>query len=471
MAHEFGHYGLDLRDEYSDSDDNLKCTLKLDIPGSPFTTDSNSSACMMFSQWNAPKLCSSNIANPHRDGTRQGATSCWDHVVARYDSPGQWRLKNGSVRSTPAGVISMAGAPVNRAFMLPTFTFENTGFPGSLPTSNIRVQNPDGSGVLFARVFLIEARPGGRSFDLGLTNGSGDISIEGAHRGDTIIVRSDDGRRSITSSIGASVPATIAFTTPPELEEFVQVKGGGNQPVILPNDGNTEALTLDPNVSLTPNGPRGKLGSSIEVTIPATDLDSVSSITLVPNGNGKVLSANPQFKKDSGGTFSASFSNLKNFTGTVFVRGKAIGGKPAFGLCSFVLQDARTNPEADLFGPYGQIGLSGFPKAAAGASVLIAEVPTWRFGGRDPANFTGYSIESDKPEILNDLNLEYRIPVSRQKKIGKAFAVAITNIKGESMKLLPRPVFHRELGLVTTKLSGAGVYFALQNPISKFKQN
>jgi hypothetical protein len=124
-----------------------------------------------------------------------------------------------------------------------------------------------------------------------------------------------------------------------------------------------------------------------------------------------------------------------------------------------------------VFGPYGQIGLSGFKKSAAGASVLIAEVPKWRFGGSDPANFTGYSIESDRPDILNDLSLEYRVPISRLQKIGKPFAVAITNMKGESMKLLPRAVFHRELGLVTTKISGEGVYFALQNAVSKFKQN
>jgi len=57
-AHEFGHYGFNVDDEYSDDDDSVKCTHQLDAASGPFMNNGSAASCMMYWQILASKLCS-----------------------------------------------------------------------------------------------------------------------------------------------------------------------------------------------------------------------------------------------------------------------------------------------------------------------------------------------------------------------------------------------------------------------------
>lgn len=81
-AHEFGHYGLDLGDEYTDAAGAL-CTADIGTTDADFGMGGPRQSCIMAAG-GVPKLCSGHADNPHLDGTRQGATSCWSQVALRY---------------------------------------------------------------------------------------------------------------------------------------------------------------------------------------------------------------------------------------------------------------------------------------------------------------------------------------------------------------------------------------------------
>ena len=93
-AHEFGHFGLDLGDEYQDNT-QTKCVASgmAGAPSSPFADGGPKASCMMWNQGSASKICSSHPDNPHTLGTRQGDQPCWDNLVGRYNWSDRWRLQ------------------------------------------------------------------------------------------------------------------------------------------------------------------------------------------------------------------------------------------------------------------------------------------------------------------------------------------------------------------------------------------
>jgi len=150
-AHEFGHYGFDLADEYKDDHPEVHCTAAVTDAGpdlvlcdnpktpgidesaddGPFSACQERAACMMWHQWSAPKLCSNHPANPHAFGTKQGNQDCWSHIAERYrDSEGlqqgaeRWLLVTppsrglilGKLPDMPVGLQTKFGLAANRTY-------------------------------------------------------------------------------------------------------------------------------------------------------------------------------------------------------------------------------------------------------------------------------------------------------------------------------------------------------------------
>jgi len=87
-AHEFGHYGLGLGDEYKDEDPNVICTELLKGTDPNFSPNKPLAACMMFLQKVTSKICSSVGTNPHN--YKVSTTDCWTKIAKNYETPIQF---------------------------------------------------------------------------------------------------------------------------------------------------------------------------------------------------------------------------------------------------------------------------------------------------------------------------------------------------------------------------------------------
>ncbi|MFZ5443861.1 MAG: PA14 domain-containing protein [Myxococcota bacterium] len=232
-AHEFGHYGLDLRDEYADGDANVRCTFRAGDPmdASRFSVDRSHTSCMMWNQGAAGKLCSNHGDNPHVRGTRQGDQSCWDHVVERYNGVGGLSLVTPTGRGAIPGNTGVAGPNVPwgggvRATLQPPVPSWRPNVVTDLRSGELcpefitRFTNADGSPAVMVPVYLHLASGG--AIRQGLTDGDGNIRIFGAHRGDTLVTngRPEAGADFVTDvgrmdGVTASKPVTTRTGTCP----------------------------------------------------------------------------------------------------------------------------------------------------------------------------------------------------------------------------------------------------------------
>ncbi len=192
-VHEFGHYGLDLGDEYSDDDPNTYCTRNFKVQGSPFCGDTSlpgcgnnpQTSCMMYWQMSAPKICSNRPENPHDHNTDQGDTSCWDTIVSRYKStsnPPQWTMRTPDTRGIILGTINNSQLPVTD--WAPRITIDNRTRPNLCQPISLIFNRNDGTHVSDAEVNLHTTY--GAQILEGKTNPAGDITVTGVHVDDTL---------------------------------------------------------------------------------------------------------------------------------------------------------------------------------------------------------------------------------------------------------------------------------------------
>jgi hypothetical protein len=251
LIHEFGHYGLDLYDEYLNSSggkDGQGCTT--DRTSTPV----NVQASFMDYQYTATEMCSSLTLHPHNTNTHQhgqNGAPCWDTVYDRYkdtQSPARWIIERpndrGSIMAGPtsvpisdwtatriAGPSTSACAPFNSSWV-----YKDGSAALDFDTW------VEGGGQLYQGK-TVSNKP------KGVTPTAGVISILGAHNGDTVRVHRDCGwfcsysgstTASCTNSAGAlegapaapSQPALILEPDPFALEVSSQPQGDGTTLVV-----------------------------------------------------------------------------------------------------------------------------------------------------------------------------------------------------------------------------------------------
>ncbi len=189
LVHEFGHYGLDLGDEYFDADGR-------EDTGAKCTTDRSNAdgvdqACLMANEKVATEMCSLLTVHPHSTNTMQEATRhepCWETVYKRYQdtqNPPRWIIQRpqdrGSIMPGPTSI------PVTDWVWGGTRIKSNTGACGSFDLRWVFVA--DGSPAADFDVWV----EGNSPLYQGKTDKNGLISIVGAHSGDTIRVQKSCG--------------------------------------------------------------------------------------------------------------------------------------------------------------------------------------------------------------------------------------------------------------------------------------
>jgi hypothetical protein len=189
-AHEFGHYGFDVGDEYKDNRPDVHCTAQLTLgtipPGlNPFQAGLPRASCMMWNQWSAPKLCSSRPGNPHVGGTRQGGSSCWSTLSGHYrdsNSTARWLVQTPDSRGAIPGTINGGNLPLND--MPPRVNFDNTVRPNLCAPIGFQARHSDGTPQKDREIWL-ETTYGADILE-GKTNDLGQLTATGLHVGDEV---------------------------------------------------------------------------------------------------------------------------------------------------------------------------------------------------------------------------------------------------------------------------------------------
>ncbi|HEX5715140.1 MAG TPA: PA14 domain-containing protein [Thermoanaerobaculia bacterium] len=177
FAHEFGHYGLELFDEYQDDHPDTRCTRR--AVGSVedagvFAGGQPGSSCLMDDHLASPKLCSGHAANPHVHGTPQGDEPCFSRFARRF-------AQSGLILRTPDSRGAIPAATILRPVdgWRPRYTIIGNSDEARLCPQPVTVRLPRGR----VPVYLSSSSGFIRQ---GLTDAMGDITLVGAHEGDTI---------------------------------------------------------------------------------------------------------------------------------------------------------------------------------------------------------------------------------------------------------------------------------------------
>jgi hypothetical protein len=180
-AHEFGHYGFEVDDEYSDDDASVKCTAQLSAGAGPFQSGMPAASCMMYNQGAAPKLCSGRPENRHVTGTRQGDDSCWSKVADKYGDS-RWIIRTPDSRGAIMGQLNTADLPMNP--WAPRISLTNKTRPNLCSPIQFQATGSGGTPQTGREIWLHTTY--GADILEGKTDNSGLLTGTGIHVGDRV---------------------------------------------------------------------------------------------------------------------------------------------------------------------------------------------------------------------------------------------------------------------------------------------
>jgi hypothetical protein len=213
FAHEFGHYGFDLWDEYSDDDPSLRCTGLVNGSG-PFGSGHAQASCMMWNEYAAGKLCSNRPENPHAPATDQG-DSCWHHVGSTFGAnDGRWAMRTPDTRSAIPGTLPdqpWTTWVVRNDYIRPDLCNSNT-LVFQLTSPNM---TPIPNSITNLRTTY------GAEITQGRTDAGGNITIRGGHIGDTVKMFVDGLTASTTILPADCAPVAALVSAAPKPRQLV----------------------------------------------------------------------------------------------------------------------------------------------------------------------------------------------------------------------------------------------------------
>jgi hypothetical protein len=201
-AHEFGHYGFGLRDEYKPAlgfDLDPGCTAIMNSStGGDFGFGGPKASCMMDVHYNyqppsrMPKLCSHRTENPHRRETQQGSSSCWSDLAGNFSdylvppfipNPNpRWLIRTPDNRGGIPGLIYLGHLPLED--MQPRVTFQNISRRNLCQPITVLARHSDGTPHHNRDIWLKTTY--GQNIFQGKTDEQGILQVTGAHVGDQI---------------------------------------------------------------------------------------------------------------------------------------------------------------------------------------------------------------------------------------------------------------------------------------------
>ena len=340
--HEWGHYGLGLKDEYEDrqSDDPSYCSTNYSTEPTDATR-----ACFMNYELNTTEMCSDLAADPHRTDTEQDAynhESCWETVVRKYaDSadPDRWTFRTPTDRGQKAdGPTALPCA----AWINVRIVNANTG---ACAPFGLWWSEEDGDPAVGADVWIDRSGP---DLGQGKTDANGYIEIIGAHDGETVRAQLGDasGHYHVACSPGSA--AAQART----------------QPVPLQTD------PFNVTVAVYPQGE-----SAIQVRVlPSVALDSAPVVTMWQAGAEQGVPVGMNYDSGLGAWIgTAALDTALGRAGQVEIAATA-QGQTVHRLASFSVEPAVTTEVSEFYSGDGFFELTLQPGSLP-SDTLVSIVP------------------------------------------------------------------------------------------------
>ncbi|MCW5946387.1 MAG: hypothetical protein KIT74_05085 [Fimbriimonadales bacterium] len=351
-AHEFGHYGLDLGDEYSDDDGTIQCTSNQAMTTSPFTTGTAMAACMMWNQWSAPKICSDHASNPHRRGTRQGDTPCWTQLASRYNHSPVWNVRTPTTRGALLPTIAFAaGLSTIPVFSQPILEGTNSDSTNLIPNARLTVSGSSFGPLQGRPVDVIDSR--GNVLRQGLLNSAGMLALAGVHRGDRIKIDLEGGAIEIAATGTADVRVILVE---PESDERLhapapQVTPPGQQP------GQPIRIDLSRRLGSVDIVATASSDGIDFVLTSEEDLVGAPNVSVFVSPTSRNLS--PQLTSINSRTFRSSLREVGPYS-EMFMRviGNSRSGRDVVGHFQLTSASRISNVEGEFFSGDGAVSLS-----------------------------------------------------------------------------------------------------------------
>jgi len=497
--HEFSHYGLDLYDEYSDTDGDTYCTRNVTSRTSPYgwNTDNlqEKAACLM---WNsAPKFCSMHSANSHDRRVGRGNKDCWTFITEKYKDPSfpeRWRLQSPNTRGSIPGTIPMIPFSSPTRFSINNYRDTALCAPRSFVITDAIGQPLGGVNVYSATRYGAILLQGQTAMDNPMTpeNETGRITATGLHEGDRINI---DGGGSFTVS-GCSyvsgnrqpetetkslaksflpvsfAPAAFAPSSFNNLFSTSDAKIQKDETIRIKPDAFPLALSVEP----TSNNQ-----TIVRIHPGGVNLAAAPQVEIILSGENKGQAINIALDKNSGG-YTGQISQLpSNVTGYVRISAVSEKGERVERIESFSLIQPDSNKEKqDAFSADGHLSFT----AAGGVLLKGARLSISSSDAFAPENIDGLTIVGQPLKISastgNKLNnkavVRFQLPDQPSSQKEKNFNGAIVydpatfeirryDEKSGEWKSVGGLLI-AELSIVTAEIDELGSYLLVARPLS-----
>ncbi len=382
-AHEFGHYGLDLNDEYADGRGDVFCATNIGGSGE-FGGGGARASCMMFSQFAASKLCSGHADNRHTRGTGHGEENCWLHVGRQFRDTRSASFMNSWQINTPDSRGSIVGRLPNlprewqprvnidnrrHSFLcgpiMISVTNADTGAP--INDTEVWIRTFYGQSILQGRTGGYETGGGRRSF------AGGQLPLTGLHVGDRVtasggeyvITRADCGA---TSQLGPT-PAGRSVTLLSHTRNTSGFNNAVQQERSIQVPMSTEPFALSASVE-----PTAKAGQ-VRIRVRSTDqLKTPPQLRISLTGSVNAQTIAMSFDQDTT-SYTGTATLPVNTNASFEVNATNANSQTVSRFFSLALSPLNPNTDSQLFSSNGQLSLT-VPNGALPASAIVAIGPS-----------------------------------------------------------------------------------------------
>ena len=384
-AHELGHYGFDLHDEYADNRPDVFCATNIGGSGQ-FGPGGARASCMMFSQFVAGKLCSGRAENRHMTGTGQGDENCWLHLGGQFrDTRGAtflntWQIQTPDSRGSIVGTLPSLPPQWQPRVNIENRSRSNLCEPFTVTVTNRDTGAPMDNVEVWLRTFygqsILQGKTGGYETGGGRASfGGGVLPMTGIHIGDRI-----------TASGGEYVvtPADCGATSQLDPNPVKKLIVAGKTSPVFSHAVNILRETQERSVQIPFSTEPFALSASAEPTAKA------GQVRIRVRSNGQ-LKAPPQLRISLTGSTTAQTIAMSFDPDTTSYIGTAtlpVNTKASFEvnainensqtvsrLFSLVLSPLNPNADSQLFSGNGQLSLT-VPKGALPDSAIVAIGPS-----------------------------------------------------------------------------------------------
>ena len=379
-AHEFGHFGFDVGDEYADGRPDVFCATNI-RGGGQFGSNGAKASCMMYSQFEAGKLCSGRAENPHTTGSE----NCWSHLGGQFRDTrargfmNSWQINTPDTRGAIVGPL-----PTLPPEWQPRVNIINRGHsvlcePFTISVTNRDTRAPiDGVDVWLNTFYgqnILQGITGSYDPGSGRTSlGAGMLPMTGIHVGDRI--RAAGGEYVVTP---ADCGATSQLGPTPAGEPVALFSHAGNSGQITTSSQPQERsiqipFSSEPFLVSASVEPTAKTGQ-VRIRVRTSDqLKSPPKLSISVTGSTGTQSVAMSFDQDTT-TYTGTATLPANTTASLEVNATNENSQTVSRFFSLALSPLNPNTESQLFSSNGQLNLM-VPKGALPASALVAIGPS-----------------------------------------------------------------------------------------------